>query len=172
VQPSAPRRQDVGAKDVGARAISCAGKNVQASLEYAGSLLHAKDPTGVMRRQGQMRSLAEQASEIGSDRPPRGDGCCQIDELSTSRRGGGPAAGDSPDLHAMRRKMLPYDPGPDAASLCFDRTIIPNCPGNAHLVRAAMRRCTRNCVALHKIDMIWVFTMRCPTMGAPDTRVA
>ena len=59
-----------GAKDIGAKAISYAEKNVQASLDYAQSLLHAKDLTEVMRLhseyvQTQMRSLAEQASEMG-----------------------------------------------------------------------------------------------------------
>ena len=59
-----------GAKDVGAKAIAYAEKNVQASLDYAQSLLHAKDLTEVMRLHGeyvqsQMRSLAEQASEMG-----------------------------------------------------------------------------------------------------------
>src|ERR1700724_1840023 len=59
-----------GAKDVGAKAIAFAEKNVQASLNYAQSLLHAKDLAEVMRLhseyvQAQMRSLAEQASEMG-----------------------------------------------------------------------------------------------------------
>ena len=59
-----------GAKDIGAKAISYAEKNVQASLDYAQSLLHAKDLGEVMRLhseyvQAQMRSLAEQASEMG-----------------------------------------------------------------------------------------------------------
>ena len=59
-----------GAKDIGARAVSYAEKNVQASLDYAQSLLHAKDLTEIMRLhseyvQAQMRSLAEQASEMG-----------------------------------------------------------------------------------------------------------
>jgi phasin len=59
-----------GAKDIGSKAISYAEKNVQASLDYAQSLLHAKDLTDVMRLhseyvQSQMRSLAEQASEMG-----------------------------------------------------------------------------------------------------------
>jgi phasin len=59
-----------GAKDISARAMSYAEKNVQASLDYAQSLLHAKDLTEVMRLHGdyvqtQMRSLAEQASELG-----------------------------------------------------------------------------------------------------------
>ena len=58
-----------GAKEVGAKAISYAEKNVQASLDYAQSLLHAKDLGEIMRLHGeyvqaQMRSLAEQASEI------------------------------------------------------------------------------------------------------------
>jgi phasin len=59
-----------GAKDIGTKAMSYAEKNVQASLDYAQSLLHAKDLTEVMRLhstyvQAQMRSLAEQASEMG-----------------------------------------------------------------------------------------------------------
>jgi phasin len=59
-----------GAKDVGAKAMSYAETNVQASLDYAQALLHAKDLTDVMRLhseyvQKQMRSLAEQASEMG-----------------------------------------------------------------------------------------------------------
>jgi len=59
-----------GAKDIGSKAIAYAEKNVQASLDYAQSLLKAKDVTEVMRLhseyvQGQMRALAEQASEMG-----------------------------------------------------------------------------------------------------------
>ena len=59
-----------GAKDVTAKAMAYAEKNVQASLDYAQSLLHAKDLTQVMRLHGdyvqsQMRSLTEQASEMG-----------------------------------------------------------------------------------------------------------
>jgi phasin len=59
-----------GAKDIGAKAFSYAEKNVQASLDYAQSLLQAKDLTEVMRLhseyvQSQMRSLAEQAAEMG-----------------------------------------------------------------------------------------------------------
>jgi len=59
-----------GAKDIGAKAIAYAEKNVQASLDYAQSLLHAKDLTEVMRLhsefvQTQMRTLAEQANEMG-----------------------------------------------------------------------------------------------------------
>lgn len=59
-----------GAKDVSAKALGYAEKNVEASLDYAQSLLHAKDLPDVMRLHGefvqaQMRSLAEQASEIG-----------------------------------------------------------------------------------------------------------
>ena len=58
------------AKDIGTKAITYAEKNVQASLDYAQSLLHAKDLTEVMRLhseyvQAQMRSVAEQASEMG-----------------------------------------------------------------------------------------------------------
>ena len=59
-----------GAKDVSSKAIAYAEKNVQTSLDYAQSLLKAKDLTEVMRLhseyvQGQMRALAEQASEMG-----------------------------------------------------------------------------------------------------------
>jgi phasin len=59
-----------GAKDIGAKAITYAEKNVQASLDYAQSLLRAKDLAEVMRLhseyvQAQMRALAEQASEMG-----------------------------------------------------------------------------------------------------------
>ena len=59
-----------GAKDISAKAVSYAEKNVQASLDYAQALLHAKDLSEVMRLHSeyvrtQMRSLAEQASEMG-----------------------------------------------------------------------------------------------------------
>jgi phasin len=59
-----------GAKDVSAKAISYAERNVLASLDFAEKLLHAKDLSEVMRLhseyvQAQMRSLAEQASEMG-----------------------------------------------------------------------------------------------------------
>jgi len=59
-----------GAKDISSTAISCAEKNVQASLDYAQALLRAKDLTEIMRLhsdyvQSQMRALAEQASEMG-----------------------------------------------------------------------------------------------------------
>ena len=52
------------------RSISYAEKNVQASLDYAQSLLQAKDLTEIMKLhseyvQAQMRSLAEQAGEMG-----------------------------------------------------------------------------------------------------------
>ena len=59
-----------GAKEVSATAFSYAEKNVQASLDYAQALLHAKDLPEMMRLHGeyvqaQMRSLAEQAGEMG-----------------------------------------------------------------------------------------------------------
>ena len=59
-----------GAKDISTRAITYAEKNVQASLDYAQSLLKAKDASEVMKLhseyvQAQMRALAEQASEMG-----------------------------------------------------------------------------------------------------------
>jgi phasin len=58
------------AKDISSKAISYAEKNVQASLAYAQSLIHAKDLSEVMRLhteyvQAQMKALAEQASEMG-----------------------------------------------------------------------------------------------------------
>jgi phasin len=66
------RRETVraGAKEIGSKAVSYAEKNVQASLDYAQSLLKAKDLPEVMKLhseyvQSQMRSLAEQASEMG-----------------------------------------------------------------------------------------------------------
>jgi len=59
-----------GAKEISSKAIAYAEKNVQSSLDYAQSLLHAKDLSDVMRLhseyvQSQMRSLAEQASDMG-----------------------------------------------------------------------------------------------------------
>ena len=59
-----------GAKDISAKAISYAEKNMQASLDHGQALLHAKDLSEVMRLhseyvRSQMRSLAEQASEMG-----------------------------------------------------------------------------------------------------------
>jgi phasin len=59
-----------GAKDVTAKAMTYAEKNVQASLDYAQSLLKAKDLPEVMKLhseyvQSQMQTLAEQASEMG-----------------------------------------------------------------------------------------------------------
>lgn len=59
-----------GAKDISGKAIVYAEKNVKASLDYAEALLKAKDLTEVMKLhseyvQSQMRSLAEQASEMG-----------------------------------------------------------------------------------------------------------
>jgi phasin len=58
------------AKDISAKAVAFAEKNVAASLDYAEKLLHAKDLADVMRLhseyvQGQMKALAEQASEMG-----------------------------------------------------------------------------------------------------------
>ena len=58
-----------GARDIGARAIAFAETNVQASLDYAQSLVHARDLSEVMRLHGQyvqaqMKTLAEQASEM------------------------------------------------------------------------------------------------------------
>jgi phasin len=59
-----------GAKDIASKAVSYAERNVTASLDYAQQLVHAKDIAEIMRVhseyvQGQMKALAEQASEIG-----------------------------------------------------------------------------------------------------------
>ena len=59
-----------GARDLSTRALAFAEANVQASLNYAQSLVHAKDLSEVMRLHGdyvqsQMKTLAEQASEMG-----------------------------------------------------------------------------------------------------------
>jgi phasin len=58
-----------GAKDVGTATLAFAEKNVQASLDFAQSLAHAKDLGEVLRLhreyvQNQMRALAQQASEM------------------------------------------------------------------------------------------------------------
>ncbi len=58
------------AKDISAKAIGFAEKNVQSSLDYAQKLLATKDVAEIMRLhseyvQNQMRALTEQASEIG-----------------------------------------------------------------------------------------------------------
>ena len=59
-----------GAKDISSKALAYAEKNVQTSLDHAQSLLKAKDLPEVMQLhgefvQGQMRTLAEQAGEMG-----------------------------------------------------------------------------------------------------------
>ena len=66
------RRETVraGAREIGSKAVANAEKNVQAALNYAQSLLAAKDLPEVMKLhsdyvQSQMRALAEQASEMG-----------------------------------------------------------------------------------------------------------
>lgn len=58
------------AKDVSNKAMSFAQANVQASLDYAQKVVSAKDLGEVMRLhseyvQSQMKTLAEQASEMG-----------------------------------------------------------------------------------------------------------
>ena len=58
------------AREISAKAIAFAEKNMQASLAYAQQLVHAKDLPEVMRLhteyvQAQMRALTEQASEMG-----------------------------------------------------------------------------------------------------------
>ena len=58
-----------GARDISAKAFACAEQNVQASLDHARALLHAKNVAELMRlnadyAQTQMRALAEQAREM------------------------------------------------------------------------------------------------------------
>ena len=58
-----------GARDISAKAFASAEQNVQASLDHAQALLHAKNVAEVMRLNAdyartQMRALAEQASEM------------------------------------------------------------------------------------------------------------
>lgn len=58
------------AKEITNRAVSYAERNVSAALDYAQQLVHAKDLGDVLRLhteyvQGQMKALAEQASELG-----------------------------------------------------------------------------------------------------------
>jgi phasin len=58
-----------GAKDISAKALSYAEKNVKASLDHAEALLHAGGLGDVIRLhseyvQAQMRALAEQATEM------------------------------------------------------------------------------------------------------------
>ena len=76
-----------GAKDIGAKAVAYAEQNVQASLDYAQSLLKAKDLTEVMRLhseyvQGQMRSLARAGQRDGPDRQQGRDGRGEAQKLS------------------------------------------------------------------------------------------
>ena len=59
-----------GARDIGAKAMAFAERNMATSLDYAQNLVKARDATEIMRLhadyvQTQMRSLAEQASEMG-----------------------------------------------------------------------------------------------------------
>ncbi len=89
-----------GAKDISTKAISNAEKNVQASLDFAEKLLHAKDLTEVMRLhseyvQAQMRTLAEQASEMGqivsrAATPSTGGGVLPEPESASMRFATGP----------------------------------------------------------------------------------
>lgn len=59
-----------GVKDISGKAVGFAEANVQASLDHAQKLMTAKDLGEVVRLhseyvQGQMKALAEQASELG-----------------------------------------------------------------------------------------------------------
>ena len=75
-----------GAKDISGKAISYAEKNVQASLDYAQSLLKAKDLTEVMRLHSEYvqapDAFAGRAGQRnGPDRQPRRDGCGEAENL-------------------------------------------------------------------------------------------
>ena len=133
-----------GAKDISSKAIAYAEKNVQASLNYAESLLKAKDLTEVMRLhseyvQAQMRALAEQASEMGQIGQPRRDGCGQAE-------------------------ILTFAPESGVIWLNLPKSWAS---GLQTLVRKADAASQLNCVALHKIDMIWMFYWSRPTKGTP-----
>ena len=87
---------------------------MQASLDYAQSLLKAKDLTEVMRLhseyvQGQMRALAEQASEMGQVVSQGRDGRGQAEKLNlrqARRQALGPRRASGPVKYAaMHRKL-------------------------------------------------------------------
>ncbi len=80
-----------GAKEMGAKAVSYAEKNMQASLDYAQSLLQAKDLTEVMRLhsdyvQGADARAGRAGQRNGPDREPGGHGCRQAEELRGATR--------------------------------------------------------------------------------------
>ena len=143
-----------GAKDIGAKAISYAEKNVQASLDYAQSLLHAKDLTEVMRLHGdyvqaQMR-VADGAGELKWAR------------LSAARRWMPPSQkteefkglkGQSADRPSLER-------GGSGSGKARTRALRIPTP-----TASAIWRRTLNYIALHKIDMIRVLSVGCPIKG-------
>ncbi len=100
-----------GAKDISTKAISYAEKNVQASLDYAEKLLHAK--------------------------------------AQKDRNGGG--------VLAQTRRRL--------RAVCPGRMMLEFRARNRTPSGSGMRHCTLNCIALHKIDMIGVLSVRCPENG-------
>ena len=129
-----------------AKAIAYAEKNVQASLDYAQSLLKAKDLTEVMRLHSEYvqapDALAGGAGQRnGPDRRPRRDGCGQAENLTS----------------ACSRTRA----GPQATATLGCRT------ANVHPVRVTYAALHQNCVALHKIDMIWVFIGRARGWALP-----
>ena len=80
-----------GAKDISSRAITYAEKNVQASLDYAQSLLKAKDLTGsdaVARRicAGADARPGGAGQRDGPDRQPRRDRGGEAEELTRAHR--------------------------------------------------------------------------------------
>ena len=128
-----------GAKDISSKAIGYAETNVQASLDYAEELLHAKDLPEVMRLhaeyvQGQMRALAEQASEMGQIARTHGDGRHEVETLGARR----------------------FRAGQPAVSL-----------GNCRTVASGIMHCSKICIAMHKNDIIQVYGIAAPTTGNP-----
>jgi hypothetical protein len=79
-----------GAKDISSKAIAYAEKNVQTSLDYAQSLLKAKDLTEVMRLhseyvQGQMRCAGRAGQRDGSGRHQGRHGRGQAENLTSGQ---------------------------------------------------------------------------------------
>jgi len=128
-----------GAKDISAKAIVYAEKNVQASLDYAQSLLHAKDLPEVMRLHSeyvttQMRSLPS--------RPARWA------RSWARRRWKLPSPNTSKAKDVVRCSRLTAPSQSLRASPCQ--------AGQHLMVVPAMLHCAQILVAMHKIDIICV----------------
>ena len=72
------------AKEIGSKAVAYAEKNVQASLDYAQSLLKSKDASEVMKLHSEYANARPGGAgqRNGPDRQPRRDGCGQAQELT------------------------------------------------------------------------------------------